>query len=56
MIIRNEIRNKISARPFIFLKSNGNIKSEEDVDDGVGRPSTGEGLVKIGSEVGTFGR
>ena len=30
MIVRNEIRNRvISARPFTFLKSNGNIKIRE---------------------------
>jgi len=31
-------------------------RSERDVDDGRGGPSTGEEIAGTGSEVGTFGR
>jgi len=38
-----------------FRKAIGISRSEGEAD-GEGGPSTGEGLVRIGSEVGTFGR
>jgi len=56
MIIRNEIRNRMtSARSFTFRRAIRISRSEEDAHGRGGR-STGEEGVKTGSEAGTFGR
>ena len=57
MIIKDKIRNRvISAKSFTFSKSNKISKSEGKPDGEGGGPFTGEKLVRIGSEAGTFGR
>jgi len=39
-----------------FRRAIGISRSEREADGGGGGPSIGEGLVGIGSDVGTFGR
>ena len=48
--IESSVQNRLH-----FRKARGISRSEGEADGEGGRPSTGEGLVKISSEAGTFG-